>query len=276
MAVIMEELGEEPPHKCVFYDMKHSNNAARIRLWLRLKDMEHVVETQLLTHEDLESESYAQINPLKKVPSLVTDKGLKLFEASVILQYLEDRFGGFGPPTLILDTPDDRAFVNLLVRCHDLYIASPNCTQPNFSHTQGCLYLDPYPTPFTPAVRTMAVKVRAARLAELYKQLAWLEEQIRLPYMAGKTITHADLTWLPTATFMELLLPKVFGWSEIFHEQETFPKLTAWFTTCLENKHFVQTRQEIRETLLEHESRGRFAPVRQEAEKHPEYKWKYM
>ena len=267
---------ETPPKKCVFYDMKHSNNAARIRLWMRIKDMHHVVETILLTHKDLESDEYQTINPLKKVPSLVTDKGLKLFEAQVILQYLEDRFGGFGPPSLVLDTPDERALVNLIVRCHDLYIASPNSNQPHFSHTQGCMYLDPYPTPFTPEKRTMNVNTRAAKLAEMFQQLSWLEDTIQLPYMAGTKMTHADLTWFPTATFMELLLPLVFGWSKVFHEEETFPKLTKWFHTCSDNAHFSVTKQEIRETLLEQSSRGRFAPVRTEAQEHPEYKWKYM
>lgn len=267
---------ETPPKKCTFYDMTHSNNAARIRLWMRIKDMHHVVDTKLLTHADLESDEYQQINPLKKVPSLVTDKGLKLFEAQVVLQYLEDRFGGFGPPSLVLDTPDDCALCNLIVKCHDLYIASPNCTQPNFTHTQGCLYLDPYPTSFTPAKRTMTVETRAAKLKELFQQLSWLEATIQLPYMAGKQMTHADLTWYPTAIFMELLLPLVFDWSPIFHEEKTFPKLTKWFQTCSENKHFDLTRKEIRETLLEQSSRGRFAPVRTEAKEHPEYKWKYM
>eukprot|EP00971_Amphidinium_carterae_P347633 6489725-Amphidinium_carterae.1 len=38
--------------------------------------------------------------------------------------------------------PQARARVNLLCSIHDLYIASPNCTQPNFSHTQGaCLHV---------------------------------------------------------------------------------------------------------------------------------------
>lgn len=266
----------QPEHKCVFYDMKHSNNAARIRLWLRIKNMDRCIETKLLTHDDLESDDYANINPLKKVPALETDNGRSLFEASVIMQYLEDRFGSFGPPCLIMESAEDRALVNLIVKCHDLYIASPNCTQPNFSHTQGCLYLDPYPTEFTPAARTMRVEIRAAKVAEIYKQLTWLEEQIRLPYMAGDSLTHADLTWLPTVTFMELLLPEVFDWSSIFHDETIFPKLTAWFQTCCENEHFSKTRQEIRETLLEQKSRGRFAPVREEVQKHPEFKWKYM
>ena len=37
----------------------------------------------------------------------------------------------------LIYTPNDRAFVQLLVRIHDIYISSPNCTQPHFSHTQG-------------------------------------------------------------------------------------------------------------------------------------------
>lgn len=271
------DVGETPSRKCIFYDMVHSNNAARIRLWLKLKGMEHVVETKLLTPEEIESEAYANINPLKKVPSLITDKGLKLFEAAVILQYLEDRFGSFGPPCLVLETsPDDRALVNLIVRCHDLYIASPNCAQPHFSHTQGCMYLDPHPTPFTPATRTMSAEIRAAKLCEIYQQLSWLEHTIKLPYMVGNIMTHADVTWFPTATFMELLLPMVFQWSAIFHEDETFPKLTRWFKKCLQNTHFLQIRREIRGTLLEQSRRGRFAPVQREAQEHVEYMWKYI
>lgn len=65
--------------RCTFYDMKHSNNAARIRLWLRLnKDAlvaasseDVIVETKWLSHDDIESDSYASINPLKKVPALM-------------------------------------------------------------------------------------------------------------------------------------------------------------------------------------------------------------
>jgi glutathione S-transferase len=276
MNIMSDTADETPPKKCIFYDMKHSNNAARIRLWMRIKDMHHVVETILLTHDDLESDEYQKINPLKKVPSLITDHGLKLFEAQVILQYLEDRFGSFAPPSLVMDTPDDRALVNLIVRCHDLYIASPNSTQPNFTHTQGCMYLDPHPTAFTPAVRTMNVTTRASKLAEIFQQLSWLQDTIQLPYMVGKQMTHADVTWFPTAVFMELLLPLVFDWPPVFQEHTSFPKLTTWFHKCSENVHFSQTRQEIREILLEQYSQGRFTPVRQEVQEHPEYKWKYM
>jgi glutathione S-transferase len=272
--------------RCKFYDMVHSNNAARIRLWLRLKGgCEDVVETILIKHNDLHTDAFGTITPLKKVPAFVTDRGLHLFESYVILQYLEDRFGSSGAPdsdnkvrgpSLVLDTPDDRAFVQLIVRCHDIYISSPNCTQPGFAHTQGCMYLDPEPTQFTPPSRTMCASIRAAKLKEIFEQLTWLEGQVRLPYLAGGCLTHADLTWFPTAVFMELLLPRVFGWSAVFREEEQFPNLSAWFGRCLSNEQFEKVRGEIRGTLEAQAAAGRFAGVKADAEGHPEYKWKYM
>ena len=72
---------------------------------------------------------------------------------------------------------------------------------------------------------------RGSKLAEIWKQLTWLEDQISEdgPFMAGDEISHADLTWFPTAIFMEFMLPRVFDWPKIFHEKENFPKLTKWF-----------------------------------------------
>ena len=44
--------------KPVFFDMVHSNNAARIRLWLRLKGMEGEIETRMVTYPDLQTEEF--------------------------------------------------------------------------------------------------------------------------------------------------------------------------------------------------------------------------
>jgi len=54
-------------------------------------------------------------------------------------------------------------------------VASPNCTQPGFAHTQGAMYLAPYETEFCPARRAMDRPTRAAKIAEIWKQLSWLE-----------------------------------------------------------------------------------------------------
>ena len=289
--------------------MKHSNNAARIRLWLRLnKDVlddvavtqQVIVETKWLSHDDIESDSFASVNPLKKVPALIVhdqqDTPFQLFESSVIMGYLED----IVPKSVLKMTDDnstaeDRALVSLIVRCHDLYIASPNCTKPNFSHTQGCVHLDPIPTAFTPARRTMNIQTRAGKVGEIYKQLRWLEENGKFtPYLGGYRLTHADLTWFPTAVFLELLLPLVFDWTPIFVagdedegdgatiaatiRQKEFPRLGGWFRKCLATDMcFVETRREIRGTLLNQKERGRFAAVKDTVEAHSEeFKWKYV
>ena len=287
--------------------MKHSNNAARIRLWLRLnKDVlddvavkEHIsIETKWLSHDDIESDSFASVNPLKKVPALIVhdQQGahFQLFESSVIMGYLED----IVPESVLKMTDDnstaeDRALISLIVRCHDLYVSSPNCTQPNFSHTQGCMYLDPIPTPFTPERRTMSIKIRAAKVAEVYKQLCWLEKNGKFsPYLGGDRITHADLTWFPTAVFMELLLPLVFDWTPVFVASDEdegdgatittakeFPRLGGWFRRCLatDASCFAETRQEIRGALLNQKERGRFAAVKETVEAYrKDFKWKYV
>ncbi|KAL7468000.1 hypothetical protein ACHAXS_008224 [Conticribra weissflogii] len=274
--------------KCVFYDLKHSNNSARIRLWLRLNGgLDDYIQCVLLTHSDLEDgEKLAEINPLKKVPAFVTDSGLKLFESFVILGYLEDRFGGGrgrdssneSIPCLVPDTPDDRAFVQLLVRQHDIYISSPNCTQPHFSHTQGCMYLEAKPSKFTPARRTMPdATVRALKLKELYERLQWYEGNIKgNPFMAGEMISHADITIFPTCIFMEVLLPYVFDWSPIFYETAHFPRLTEWFQTCLKNEHFSSVRKDIYDVLSKQKEDGRFDGVKEVVKEHPDLKWKYM
>lgn len=269
--------------RCTFYDVKHSNNSARCRLWLRLHGgLEDHVETLMLSHDDLDQgKKLDAVNPLKKIPAFVTDTGLNLFESFVILSYLEDRFGvgsnTAAGPSFVLDTPDDRAFVQLLVRIHDIYISSPNCTQPYFSHTQGCMYLDATPTEFTPERRTMPdAKVRASKLKEIYDRLCWLEETIKLPYMAGERITHADITWFPTCIFMEVLLPYVFGWAPIFYETKHFPQLTQWFESCSRNEHFASVRKDIFDVLMQQKDVGRFDGVREVVRNNHDLKWMYI
>ena len=81
--------------KPVFYDMTHSNNAARVRLWLRLVDpaLSQQVDSTFITYDDLRSEEYGRLNPLRKVPALVRGDGGTVFESDVILKYLEDLYG---------------------------------------------------------------------------------------------------------------------------------------------------------------------------------------
>lgn len=125
--------------KPIFFDMTHSNNAARVRLWMQLKragGMEELVETRTVKYPDLQTAEFAAINPLKKVPALIREDGSTVFESNVILSFLEDKYGDAGP-SFKPATCEGRQEMELLCRVHDLYIASPNTTAPGFSHSQG-------------------------------------------------------------------------------------------------------------------------------------------
>lgn len=263
------------PPKAVFYDMVHSNNAARIRLWIMFKGLGDVIERKVLTYPDLQTPWFSAVNPLKKMPAFVAETGDCVFESYVILDYLEDKYKGVGSVSSFeLDTPEDRAFVQLLIRMHDLYIASPNCSQPGFSHSQGSMYLSPYETKWCAESRCMNRPKRAAKLAEIWKQLNWLEDTCKGPYLAGSKVTNADFTWYPTTIFMEFMLPRVFQWPEIFKDTACFPKLVAWHQNCTADPMFAQVRQEIWDFWEVKETEGQFESIKGELED-KSFKWNY-
>ena len=180
----------QPP---VFYDMTHSNNAARIRLWLRMNEFNATVAspspssgiaTKVVQYADLKSPKFMATNPLAKVPSFVRSDGTSVFESAVILSYLEDLHGPLHTPS----TPAARQLMNLQIRMHDLYVASPNCTAEGFSHSQGAMYLS---GAWHGSARGMSIEDRAAKFGELWRQLAWLEGSVEEEgsYLSGPDVT---------------------------------------------------------------------------------------
>merc|ERR1712107_496960 len=123
--------------------------------------------------------------------------GVTVFESNVILEYLEDKYRSH-EPSFKPKTPEGRQVMNPMMRVHDLYIASPNCTGPGFSHSQGAMYLS---YGWHGPERGMDLKTRALKFAEIWKQLTWLNANIVGPYLVGDNITLADLTWFPTTIF---------------------------------------------------------------------------
>mmetsp|Transcript_55367 Transcript_55367/g.177598 ORF Transcript_55367/g.177598 Transcript_55367/m.177598 type:complete len:579 (+) Transcript_55367:50-1786(+) len=258
----------------VFFDMIHSNNAARIRLWLKLKSgMVDKVNVRMLTYPDLQSPDFAAVNPLKKVPGLIRSDGQCVFESAVILSYLEDKYS-CESPAFRPSTPEGRQAMDLMIRIHDLYIASPNCTAPGFSHSQGAMYLS---RGWHGPARGMDVEARAAKLTEIWKQLVWLEAAIVGPHLVGSELSLADFTWFPTCVFMEFMLPRVFDWPEIFKEGAgtPFPRLAAWYTAACNIQAFAETRDDIWGYWLKMEAEGQFKPILQEIADAPGHKWRY-
>lgn len=278
--------------KCLFVDMKHSNNAARIRLWRDMKPgMADAIERLVVTYADLKKPEFAKLNPLKKVPALVCADGSTVFESAVILGYLEDVHSAVAP-SFTPPTPEGRRQMALLMRIHDLYIASPNCCAPGFSHSQGSMYLS---YGFHGAARGMDLPTREAKLSEIWQQLCWLEEQVANAHAAcgegcllgGTDLTLADFTWFPTCVFMEFMLPRVFSWADPFAVGECngkvtpFPALASWYTS-MRTRHapFATCRSDIWDFWEEMEAKGQFQHIRNEitsaqAAGERDYKWVY-
>ena len=70
------------------------------------------------------------------------------------------------------------------------------------------------------------------------------------------------------------MLPRVFGWKNIFEDRQHFPRLCDWFELVSESSVFKQTRQEIWDFWVVQESEGQFEPIKDEV-KDPSYKWTY-
>ena len=95
------------------------------------------------------------IKSVNYIPLLISFRKVEkcVFESFVIMQYLEDKYGHLGAP-LMPNAAEERVHVNLLVRMHDIYISSPNCTYvarlctyPRSHVSLACLMLHHGPQP---------------------------------------------------------------------------------------------------------------------------------
>src|SRR4051812_1723602 len=68
----------------------------------------------------LKSPEYLNINPVGKIPVLITDKGNVIAESEAILHYLEQIHP---KPSILPADPDDRAHGNVLIRMIDTYVS---------------------------------------------------------------------------------------------------------------------------------------------------------
>merc|ERR1719215_902370 len=114
--------------------------------------------------------------------------------------------------------------------------------------------------------RGLDLPTRAAKLAEIWKQLSWLEGQVVGPCLCGEQLTLADFTWFPTAIFMEYMLPKVFGWPELFNPEATtpFPVLATWYMKLKQQPAFAAVHNDVWSYWVEMDKAGQFKPILEE------------
>jgi len=80
------------------------------------------IERAPLPAAGIKTGEYLELNPIAKIPVLVTDTGTVIPESEAILNYLEDRFPS---PSLRPQDPENRAHINVTIRIMDTYIMAP-------------------------------------------------------------------------------------------------------------------------------------------------------
>lgn len=126
--------------KAILITAPVGNNPARVRMLIYHKGLEGDIEMKSpADYGGLVSDEYRAINPQGKMPALILPSGETLYEARVVCAYLLDVYAGIGPQ-IGAATPEGRARSALITQTHDLYIASPNSSNPSVTATQGCMY----------------------------------------------------------------------------------------------------------------------------------------
>ena len=241
--------------KPTLYDMPVSNNGARNRLIIYWKGLEDKFDIKSPAElGGLKSDEYLALNPQGKMPLLCLPSGVNLPESEVISQYICHAYAGEGP-SLIPQDPEMRAIASLATRIHDTYIVS----------IQGAMYRGP-----------MDIADRADKIAEIAKQLDVLEGILEVraaPFVAGDAPTFADAALFPTFVFMEFILPRHFGWADVFAGR---PKLKAWWAAMCADTQCARVKDEVGSALQAWEDGGRFTKVGvEEHVKDTSYKWAF-
>lgn len=104
----------------IVYTSPNSPFGARVTIAARAKGIE--LECLRPPATGLKSPEFVAINPISKIPVLVTDGGFVIPESEAILHYLEDQFP---TPSLRPTDPEQRAQVNIAIRIIDTYVMAP-------------------------------------------------------------------------------------------------------------------------------------------------------
>ncbi|WP_017317988.1 glutathione S-transferase family protein [Mastigocladopsis repens] len=134
-------------------------------------------------------EEYMEINHFAKIPTLATDKGNVLFEANIIIEYLDQYFQN--TTRLIPADPEQALEVRMLERTIDVYINGGR--EALFADTQR-------------PVEEQGKKevIKAKRLLETALEL--LDEKLATrTWLGGEEFTIADCAAAPTLAYLRMV-----------------------------------------------------------------------
>jgi glutathione S-transferase len=166
------------------YNTPMSPFGTRVKIAIRAKSIEVEEIAPLGGHPT--TPEFRKINPVGKIPVLITNGGLTIPESEAILNYLEDRFP---TPSLRPAGAEERARVNTAIRIMDTYVMAP--VGRTFAH-------------LNPASRDAAVV--AAEVARFQDGLALLEHYVATPLpTADAGLTLADCVLAPSIHLTKLI-----------------------------------------------------------------------
>jgi glutathione S-transferase len=236
------------------FDVPVSNNGARVRYVIYSQGLDVDIQPPTILG-GLRSEAYLALNPQGKMPLLqlpspaggagaADSTGLPanaVYESEVVVDYLLDTY--CPPGTLRARDPAARARASLATRVHDMYVTT----------AQGAMYKG-----------GLSPEQRSAGLKQLSQQLDALERIVAAggggPFIAGAEITTADAALAPTFEFMTFILPKYFGWKDVFAGR---PALKAWWQGLRgRDAHMARVLDEVNAGLRGWESKDRWGELK--------------
>ncbi len=181
------------------------------------------------------SPEFLAINPMGKLPCLVTDEGSAVPESGIIVEYLEALYP---ERPLTPACPEEATRARLVARLGELYVLAP---------------LSKLFTQLDPATRDNALI--ATVVAEVDDGLGHLGSFLSLegPYATGKHLTLADCQLIPTLFFVRALGP-VFGKDWIGGH----PRIGDYLKAVAGDETVSKIQSEMMDALVHYQKTGEF------------------
>jgi glutathione S-transferase len=179
------------------YDRQGTPNAARIRIVLAEKGLDHAVEfhtVDLIAAEQKRPE-FLKMNPVGKTPLLVLDDGTVLSECTAITEYLDNLDG---KPVLTGATPLEKGLIHMMQRRVEILLLDPVDDYFHYATIGLGPALAPWRMPDWAGKKEWAE--RRGRTA--VGNLPYFEEVLAAkPFLAGARYSMADITLFAALAF---------------------------------------------------------------------------
>jgi len=175
-----------------FYNSR-GPNPRMVRMFMAEKGIDNIpkVEVDLLAGENRREPYTTKVNPAGQCPALELDDGTVIAEITAICEYLDEIKKD--TPSLIGDTPAERAATRMWVRRIDLNIVEPGAN--GFRFSEGLKM-------FENRVRCIPEAAEGLK-ATARDKLAWLDGLMGAkPFVGGNKISLADILLFPFVDFM--------------------------------------------------------------------------